>query len=240
MTMNLNDFQPSNDGVLDYMKLENNNVIDDNGVSAYFRDIEKRLIEHIESANSVFGAIAWLTNGNILNALSSREHVQVVVQKEDFLRPDRSEKSYEEWKKWLHSCYSKLKCSIHRGEFEYWILGAMSLSKDYPLDPGRCVGYNDTFKKGVLPRMHNKFLVFANVEQVDDCGYPVHVIEPYAVWTGSFNFSKNATHSLENALYITNKKIVDAYFREYTQIAAISEKLDWTSEYIKPEWNIGV
>lgn len=238
--MNLNEFQLKNDGIWDYLKIEDNSASGDNGISVYFRDIESKLIRHLRTGNAAFGAVAWLTSKNILEALSRLEHVQIVVQKEDFLRPEGSDKSAKEWKDWLHEKYSKLSCSVQRGEFEYWLLGATSLDKDHAIEPIRCVGYSNTSKKAAFPRMHNKFIVFANVEVVSDCGYPVHVIEPYAVWTGSFNFSKNATNSLENALYITDKKIVDAYFKEYTQIAAISEKLDWTSEWIDPEWNIGV
>lgn len=237
--MNLNEFQLKNDGIWDYLKLEDNSASDDNGVSVYFRNIESRLIEHLQKGNAVFGAVAWLTSKSILEALSQLEYVQIVVQKEDFLRPDGDKKSAKEWKDWLHKCYSKLKCSIQRGEFDSWILGATSLDKDHSLEPVRCVGYSNTTKKAAFPRMHNKFLVFANVELVSDCGYPVHIIKPYAVWTGSFNLSKNATNSLENSLYITNQTIVDAYFKEYAQIAAISEKLDWTSEWNNPEWNIG-
>ncbi|MNJ81293.1 hypothetical protein D3C77_800280 [compost metagenome] len=59
------------------------------------------------------------------------------------------------------------------------------------------------------------------------------------MWTGSFNFTKNATLSLENALFITDPKIVNAYFEEYGQIAAMSEELDWTSEWVAPVWRIG-
>ncbi|EID7698717.1 hypothetical protein CS266_RS22425 [Vibrio parahaemolyticus] len=238
--MNLNEFQLRNDGIWDYLKLEDNSISSRGDVCVYFRNIESRLINHIKQGNAVFGAVAWLTSKNILDALSELDHVQIVVQKEDFLRPDGNDKSTKEWKDWLHNHYSKLKCSVQRGEFEYWILGATSLDKSHQMDPIRCVGYSNTSKKAAFPRMHNKFIVFANVDLVGEgTGHLVHEIEPYAVWTGSFNFSKNATNSLENALYITDRKIVDAYFKEYTQIAAISEKLDWTSEWIDPEWNIG-
>ncbi|WOC24855.1 phospholipase D-like domain-containing protein [Pseudoalteromonas sp. N1230-9] len=238
---NLNEFQIENDGTLDYLKLEDNSTSTEQGISVYFRNIEENLVKYIEQAPAVFGAVAWLTSNNILDSLAKVENVQIIVQKEDFLKPDTGYIDPESWKSKLHGKYSKLKCSIHRGEFEYWILGATSLESDYSLDPVRCFG-NYNFKKlPAFPRMHNKFLVFANVEVVMDCGmYPVHVIKPYAVWTGSFNFSENATNSLENSLYITDKKIVNAYFKEYTQIAAVSEKLNWDSKWIKPEWHVGV
>jgi len=237
--LNLNKYQLENYNLEGVGEIQDNSVHDDCGVSVYFRDIETKLIEHITRANAVFGAVAWLTSPEILDALSLPEQVQIIVQKEDFLRPDQDDQSGDEWKKLLHSKYSKLKFTIPRGDFDHWILGATTMDNIYPLDPVRCAGCHNIAKKSAFPRMHNKFLVFANIEQGDDGGCPFYIIEPYAVWTGSFNFSKNATNSLENALYITNNNIVEAYFKEYTQIAAISEKLDWTSSWISPEWYIG-
>jgi phosphatidylserine/phosphatidylglycerophosphate/cardiolipin synthase-like enzyme len=62
-------------------------------------------------------------------------------------------------------------------------------------------------------------------------------IKPYAVWTGSFNFTKTAPLSFENAVVIQDAKIVEAYFKEYAQIAALSEPLDWTVVWIAPQWS---
>ena len=84
--------------------------------------------------------------------------------------------------------------------------------------------------------MHNKFMVFAKI-LMDEHGN--HLYHPYAVWTGSFNFTKNAGMSLENAVYITVPNIVKAYLKEFEQIAALSEPLDWDSEWMSPEWWIG-
>lgn len=81
--------------------------------------------------------------------------------------------------------------------------------------------------------MHNKFLIFAKEEVWQDEeweflggeGEPssVTIPKPYGVWTGSFNLTKNATYSLDNAIYLTEKVVVDAYYREFGQIAAMSE-----------------
>ena len=62
---------------------------------------------------------------------------------------------------------------------------------------------------------------------------------PYAVWTGSFNLTETAEKSLENALLIKNPKIVEAYYKEYGQICAMSEPLNWESNWIEPQWRIG-
>lgn len=91
--------------------------------------------------------------------------------------------------------------------------------------------------------MHNKFLVFANYEEEPRAGehgsWVETVIKPYGVWTGSFNLTQNAERSFENAVYMTNKAIVRAYFEEFSQIMALSEPLDWSKDWMEPEWRIG-
>lgn len=236
---NLNQYKLPNDGIWPDTCFGDNSVISSGDTSVYFRDLEKHLIGHIKESKAVFGAVAWLTSEPILEAMAGLEQVQIVVQKEDFLRPDTGITSAKEWKKKLRRMYNKLKCTIRRGEFENWVLGATSLGSDYPMDPVRCAGRFDNSNNPSKPRMHNKFLVFVEVTIGSDAGYPVYLFEPRAVWTGSFNFTKNAANSLENAVYITDRKIVNAYFAEYTQIAAMSEKLDWKSNWIAPEWHIG-
>jgi hypothetical protein len=59
------------------------------------------------------------------------------------------------------------------------------------------------------------------------------------VWTGSFNWSENGVNSLENAVVISDCRVIDAYLAEFEQIAALSEPLDWQSEWVEPEWRIG-
>ena len=231
---NLNKLQLENDGNFD-RNLSDNSASSTNGVSVYFRDIENKLLSHIAEADAVFGAIAWLTSDSILDALSKLSDVSIVVQKEDFLRPDIG--ASNNWKQVLRAKYSMLKCGLTRYSFQN-ILSSMSVASDPSIEPIRCVGNHNRDKKPAFPRMHNKFLVFTKVRQSDD-EYGPEKIEPYAVWTGSFNFTKNATKSLENALFITDPVIVEAFFNEYGQIAAMSEPLDWTSDWAEPEWRIG-
>lgn len=97
----------------------------------------------------------------------------------------------------------------------------------------------NTAKDPAFPRMHNKFVIFCEVIEgkEDYQWYPI--VKPYAVWTGSFNVTKNATASFENALYITEPTIVNAYYQEWAQITALSESLNWFSDWCEPEWRIG-
>lgn len=234
-SLNLNNFGVYSDGNYD-ADIKDNSVCSGE-VNAYFRGIEEKLICHIEDAEFVFGAVAWLTSSKILDALAKVKYgVQVVVQKEDFLRPD-IETHDSEWRKYLRSKYSNLKCDVQRYCFDN-IMQNLSICGDPSIEPVMCVGNHNRDKSPAFPRMHNKFLLFARYptsENIHDCPR----IEPYAVWTGSFNFTKNATYSLENALYITNMEIVQAYFREYGQIYALSEFLDWESDWCAPAYRIG-
>lgn len=105
-------------------------------------------------------------------------------------------------------------------------------------------------KLAACPRSHHKFVLFCKVEEGCQCSecqerlsleyqekprVTMHV-HPYAVWTGSFNFTKNATMSFENAVVLYDTNIVHAYFYEYAQIAFLSESLDWTQPWMSPNY----
>lgn len=197
----------------------------------YFKDLENKLIHHILNSDAVFGCVAWLTSEPIINALSKKD-VQIVVQKEDFLRPD-SDGDPDGWPRRLRSLYDKLKCKNVHG---YNMPGVMWSGLSFGWsganpNPVRCVGNHNSTKSPAFPRSHHKFVVFCRIESEE--------VRPYAVWTGSYNFTKNASASFENALYIEDLTIVNAYVAEYAQIFSLSEPLDWTNEWSAPEYRIG-
>lgn len=69
------------------------------------------------------------------------------------------------------------------------------------------------------PIMHNKFIVFRK-EVLDNKGNVIIMND--AVWTGSYNFTKNASKSMENAVLIENTEIADLYYEEWVKISAIA------------------
>ncbi|MDF1894881.1 phospholipase D-like domain-containing protein [Rahnella contaminans] len=211
--------------------------------SVYFRDLEKYLINHIKSADIVLGAVAWLTSYSVLDALAQDDkEVVFVIQKEDFLRPDIGAKN--DFKETLRKKYSNLKNSLTRYDFEGTILPNMSYAGDPSIDSVTCIGNVNNAKAAAFPRMHNKFIIFSkkdvdyNVPEEPESGSRIK-ISPYAVWTGSFNITKNAGMSFENALYITDMAIVNAYYQEFAQITALSESLNWFKDWVEPQWRIG-
>lgn len=230
--IDLNRIQPGADGNYPDVGIKDNSTASSDGlIKVYFRDIADRLLTHISEADAVFGCVAWLTHPEALSALSKKD-VAIVVQKEDFLRPDLG--AQRDWKRYLRDSYSKLRCSLDRYAFNN-IISRLSTSEDPSVEAVRCVGNVNRDRAPAFPRMHNKFLIFAKVNRQEGRS----IIKPYAVWTGSFNITKNAVFSLENALYITEPNIVDAYFQEFGQIFSLSEPLDWNSEWVEPEFRIG-
>lgn len=222
----------------DNIGFEDNSIINsDKDIEVYFRNIEENLFKYIKEADIVLGCVAWLTSETILTALAEKRAVSIIVQKEDFLRPDmNSSSNKDKWKKKLKYYYNNLKSDLCRYEFGN-ILNSISYCTDPTIEPIRCVGNYNKDKKPAFPRMHNKFLVFA--KRLDNNEQELPEVIPYGVWTGSYNLSKNAQRSLENAIFIRDNDIVNAYYKEFGQIAAMSEPLDWESEWIAPEWRIG-
>ena len=211
-------------------------------VTAYFRDIEQNFMRHCHEADAVVGCVAWLTNVSMLRMLASKEAVSIVVQKEDFLRPDVNDwtSTPTNWKVSLRIKYNRLKpfSKINTPGVEH-----LSFASTDGMDAIRCCGNHNKNKKQTFPRMHNQFVVFCQEDKkkrVINPPYPdVVYYEPYAVWTGSFNFSENAARSFENVVVIEDKTIAGAYYEEWAQIMALSEPLDWHSEWCEPEWRIG-
>lgn len=60
-------------------------------------------------------------------------------------------------------------------------------------------------------------------------------IHPYAVWTGSYNITKNGNASPENAMFLDHDRLAAAYCDEWAQLLEVSEPLDWKSIYAAPE-----
>ncbi|MBM9548429.1 hypothetical protein JWG40_15485 [Leptospira sp. 201903074] len=225
---NLNNLKIKGSHGSDFSLNNHNGIFQNINVEVYFRELENAIISKINEADYIFGCVAWLTNFKILKALSNCETF-IIVQKEDFLRPDAGIKSKKVYKEKLRSSYNSLSCNLNSHLMQNKALQIIGGSYGFDfVEPIRCVGMTSKLNKSI-PRMHNKFIIFC---KNDDYNF----VEPYAVWTGSFNFTKNAIFSFENAIYINDKKVADRYFEEFGQIAALSEPLDWETEYIKPEW----
>jgi hypothetical protein len=218
----------------------------DGSVEVVFRNIERRLVDEIRTAKIVVGCVAWLTSGSILDALAEVQGVSIVVQKEDFLRPDLGAAGRQGWKRWLREKYDRLPAGPHRYEYAGTVLSSMSTHGDPTLECVRCLGNHNADRRAAMPRAHHKFLVFCDhvegkAERLPGGGqsFAAGRVVPRKVWTGSYNLSKNAGRSLENAVLLADERCVGAYYLEWAQLAGLSEPLDWTSEYAQPDLRIG-
>ncbi|MDG1276999.1 MAG: hypothetical protein P8O16_06935 [Algoriphagus sp.] len=210
-------------------------------VEVLFRGLEPRLIELINDYRGgvVFGCVAWLTSEPILLALAECLAVQIIVQKEDFLRPDMN-KLPGNFIDRLQKLYSNLKFIHDRYQCASTI-GQLSICGDPTVDPIRCLGNHNSAKQAAFPRAHNKFLVFCRASY-DEEGVMIRY-KPTAVWTGSFNLTYNATNSFENAVVMHDQsgknEILWSFLQEHHQLFALSEKLNWTLPWVDPQYKFG-
>jgi hypothetical protein len=199
-------------------------------------------VELISQYDFVVGCAAWFTSWPIAHALSKVQS-QIVVQKEDFLRPDMGARPGTAWAHEMRSMYNMLRCKYNRYDLGQ-IVGGLSMACDPTVEPVRCVGNHNAEKKPAFPRMHHKFLVFCKVVETprsDDVGraLPWLEVHPKAVWTGSFNLTRNSGRSLENVVVIESEMVAGHYYDEWQRVFAISEPLDWQSPWCLPEYRLG-
>lgn len=197
-----------------------------------FRNIEKHLVLAIndERAGLVVGCVAWLTSIPVLRALA-RKHVSLIVQKEDFLRPEGTRDP-----SMIRAHYDVLRCGVSRFVID-GIGGLNRNSGEDHIPAVQMCGLAPVRGTPGTPRMHHKFLVFCRTRRLDEYNHEPPV--PYAVWTGSYNPTATGARSLENAVYIEHPGIAAAYMREWAQVFALSQPLDWTIRYVAPSWRVG-
>jgi len=221
----------------------------DGNVAAVFNDLAHACAEFITGADAIVGCVAWLTSPVVLRALATVPAVSIIVQKEDFLRPD-SKGSRDETK----ADYARLH-GLYRSALPQ--SSALSFaSADEQIEPVRCMGVENRTQRVAMPRMHHKFLVrfsttarhayespFSRVhgaEPENDHDHAVlGALQAQAVWTGSFNMTHNGDRSLENAVVIRDRAVADRYTDEWSWVLAMSEPLDWKSEWVEPQWRFG-
>jgi len=251
--INLNDLRRHiKKNINDNVTHDSNNIAhDSNNVMVYFENIEERLIELIDSASYCVGCVAWLTNIKILEKLQEKKGVKIIIQKEPYIKRDfnnniRHNTYYIHLRKLYKSIPNLLdftngsnsnslthnfqiasipnydKIENKRKDFSKKktfkkILNTMRNDDEYAI---RCCGMVSLIYK-FKPLMHHKFLIMLNKK-----------FKPIGVWTGSYNFTNNGNNSFENAIYITDKKIIGHYIDEFITIYGLSEKINWKYCYL--------
>ena len=236
----------------------NNIVTGDGRIEVLFGGHKARLLRLFDEARkeelACLGAVAWLTDMDILDAMATVP-TSVVLQKEDFLRqddesPDTNGKR-DGWRDILREHYDRV---AESGDFLFLRqnfpnpLGGMSLMGHQGMAGMRCFGVRNRRGTGSRPNplMHHKFLIFAKLHLLPDSGDEgeddpptVPVWEPRIVWTGSANLTRLLGRSRENVLIIRNMVVGMAYLQEWISLMCCSEPLDWDSPWVDPEWREG-
>lgn len=232
-------------------------VVEGAKTTVIFRDLGDKLISLINKHSAEYGeggfilaAVAWFSNARILDALIRARGngviIMVVVQKEDFLRQDSTDVSKTSFKEFLREKYDKLGtlCTDFSTVEASILMEADSAidgeeatgcfwwetTNDSCCDAIRCVGNHNSQASPSFPRMHNKFMVFGKSEW-----HQGFSINPLSVWTGSFNCSACADKSFENAVIIESAAIATMYMKEFALLFLLSESLDWSSTWMRPE-----
>ena len=198
-------------------------------VRVIFHRHKEKLLKYIDTYDSIVGCVAWLTDYDILEALATKKFVSIIVQKEDFSRLDINSSKNRQ-----RELYDSLPESDRFHILERLIGGHLSVGGDSKLQAIRCMGNHKKDKDPVFPCMHHKFLVFTSGLELDTWT----PTEKDLVWTGSYNLTHTAKHSLENTVVLQSSRIVEAYMGEWAQIVVLSEPLDWENPRCKPEWRI--
>lgn len=132
----------------------------------------------------ITGCVAWLTSTPVLDALAKVPRVQLIVQKEDFLRPDGVRQSRgNKWHRDLRERYARLHgiswSSIPRPADGFIdrlfahnrLRNDFSRAIDKGIEPVRCLGESGSQpgnQAGAF-RMHHKFLVRYVYHDPRDC-----------------------------------------------------------------------
>lgn len=186
-------------------------------VRPVFRNIEHEIIEQIKKHDIIVGCVAWLTSIPILEALQGKR-VQFIVQQEDWLRPDSNEWSMQKQRD-LYQSLTGIENYIADASWCSW----------FEIQPIRLSGKPKN-KNRSNPRMHHKFALFANeTKPEDDCPGSFDLL-----WTGSYNFTANATKSLENGLFLKSPDVIEAYKTEWRQVLLSSFRIEdrwWGQSY---------
>lgn len=195
-------------------------------ITVHFRGIKEKLLSEIKESEIILGAVAWLTDHDILEEISKKP-CQILLQKEDFLRPDMEVSLSNGSKLKLKKAYDEISFDYTSMNFSNKI---MELSYDdiFDIEPVRCFGYLTDKYRHCSPKMHNKFLIFAEFD-IDS-----KKIKAKKVWSGSANLTVISMHSLENAILIEDEIIATQYLKEYEYIYYLSESLNWDSTWASP------
>lgn len=186
------------------------------------RDLPRQLRELLRSQAAalavdgrqlaVVGRMAWATDCTALAALGkhARGGVCLVVNKETWLRADD---------------YASLSTALSLDElFLSQHVVPPSYGTAVPPRAVWCAGAVNTEQAISFPRMHCKELVLC-YRSAPTPEQPARGLQPYAVWTGSYNLTVTARSSVESAMVLWSQEIATMAYRQFLSVLARGEPL---------------
>lgn len=184
-------------------------------VECHFRNLQQVLLSEIEKADIVLGCVAWISDPLILESLTRRSTALILDSKVNRMG------------KKLTDLYSQLQHTDKQPIYDMLVSGFGSEKylcytdlDNKPVPKAYVEDWN--FESGLYAvdgfyrYMHHKFLVMIKYDSVcHTCGRKKYTP---TVWTGSFNFTKNASKGLENAVVIRDNRISASYLCEFLEI----------------------
>jgi phosphatidylserine/phosphatidylglycerophosphate/cardiolipin synthase-like enzyme len=175
----------------------------------------------------VVGCVAWMTHPDLIDALSEARVagalVQFIVNKETHLRNK---------KHWLRKRYDVLGMLT---DAELASLNGLTVAELKARPKAhrqqgcvRCFGRSGGGK--YQARMHHKFVVCGTVHATDSEGLQNGGLQAEVGAVGSFNWTKNATQSLESIVILHAPTDCEALVDEFRQIARASEPLHYLNK----------
>jgi phosphatidylserine/phosphatidylglycerophosphate/cardiolipin synthase-like enzyme len=181
----------------------------------YFDNIVENLIQHIVELkpDAIVGCFYFLTEPRILKLLTDNKiPVQIIVQKQELWRRDNKKSKTSK-----NGAFNKKDYIANKIRDAYNLLTPLN----YQLDAVRCLGVNSSKSSNGTSLLHHKFFVFVKEQK------------PFAIVTGSFNLSTNASVNLENALYLEDATLARSYWDEWMNLLKHSEHLDFQNQEVK-------
>lgn len=179
-------------------------------------NIQEHLLKLLNCAECsyVLGSVAWLTDTKILDVLKLKQGICIVSQKETY---NQRSSSNDRWKTMIREKYAampKFPWEKLYAKEQSTLLQAAPVQFYQKLckEPSIRVAGDRVGKKndgGYI--FHNKFIIIldANMNFV-------------GILSGSYNFSKRASNSVENVFYTPDKRVIYVYFQEFLRNLIIS------------------
>ena len=184
-------------------------------VESHFRNLQQVLLNEIEQADIVLGCVAWISDPVILESLTRRSTALILDSKVNRM----GAKLKDLYKQLEHTDKQPIYTMLKNGLGSERYLCYTDI-EDQPVAEAFAEDWN--FESGLYAvdgfyrYMHHKFLVLLTFDgKCGSCGRRKY--KP-TTWTGSFNFTKNASNGLENAVIIRDTHISASYLCEFLEI----------------------